>query len=72
MLNPPQLSEQPESFEYNNVRLPAIHKDSFKIMQRRFLLKDASPSYRMEQQHHFRVIKSADYEEQLAQMDLAI
>ncbi|AGU99054.1 hypothetical protein M892_28415 (plasmid) [Vibrio campbellii ATCC BAA-1116] len=41
-------------------------------MQRRFLLKDASPSYRMEQQHHFRVIKSADYEEQLAQMDLAI
>ncbi|WP_232584225.1 hypothetical protein [Photobacterium carnosum] len=71
--NPPQLSEQPESFEYNNIQLPAIHKNSFKIIQRRFVLKDArSPCYRMDQQHHFRVVKSEDYEEQIAQMDVTI
>lgn len=66
--SPPQLSEIGDSFEYSNVQLPPIHQGSFKILQRRFVLKDASPTYRMEQEHNFRVFKSADYEEQIAQI----
>ncbi|PSV47733.1 hypothetical protein C9J47_10655 [Photobacterium indicum] len=70
--SPPQLSEIEDSFEYSNVQLPPIHQDSFKILQRRFVLKDASPTYRMEQEHNFRVFKSADYEEQIAKMDMVM
>ncbi|ACJ29940.1 Conserved hypothetical protein [Shewanella piezotolerans WP3] len=70
LLRPPQLSEIEDSFEYSNVQLPAISQDSFKILQRRFVLKDVSPTYRMEQEHDFRVFKSADYEEQIAKVDM--
>ncbi|MEZ8358807.1 hypothetical protein AB6C40_00785 [Vibrio splendidus] len=69
---PPQLSEINDSFEYSNVRLPPISKDSYKIVQRRFVLKDASPTSRMEQEHNFRVFKSTDYDEKIAKMDMVI
>ncbi|HGF4929710.1 TPA: hypothetical protein ACF5BV_002423 [Vibrio parahaemolyticus] len=69
---PPQLSEINDSFEYSNVLLPPINEDSYKIVQRRFVLKDASPTSRMDQEHNFRVFKSKDYDVQIAKMDMVM
>ncbi|MFB1078297.1 hypothetical protein [Photobacterium damselae] len=69
---PPQLSEIRDSFEYSNVLLPPISKGSYNIVQRRFVLKDASPTSRMDQEHNFRVFKSTDYDEQIAKMDMVM
>ncbi|PSB80405.1 hypothetical protein C5F61_04290 [Photobacterium damselae subsp. damselae] len=72
MSKPPQLSEIRDSFEYSNVLLPPISKGSYNIVQRRFVLKDASPTSRMDQEHNFRVFKSTDYDEQIAKMDMVM
>ncbi|MEZ8290844.1 hypothetical protein [Vibrio sp. 10N.237.312.B06] len=69
---PPQLSECEESFEYSEVKLPYISDDSFKIMQRRFLLKQAGVLDRMNREHKFPLIKSDDYEEEAAKVDMAV
>lgn len=67
---PPQLSECEASFEYSEVRLPYISDDSFKIIQRRFLLKQAGVLDRMNRDHKFPLIKSHDYEEEAAKVDI--
>ena len=69
---PPQLSECEEAFEYSDVKLPYISADSFKIMQRRFLLKPAGMLERMNREHRFPLIKSDDYEEEVARMDMVV
>ncbi|USI30228.1 hypothetical protein ACD631_20875 (plasmid) [Alteromonas macleodii] len=67
---PPQLSEREESFEYSEVKLPYISADSFKIIQRRFLLKQAGKLDRMNRDHKFPLMKSDDYEEEAAKVDI--
>lgn len=70
--NPPQLSETAESFEYGNVFLPTIPNSNIKFFQRRLVLSNADIDYRMKQKHHFKVIKSQDYNEVIKRMDIVI
>ena len=67
---PPQLSECEASFEYSEVRLPYNSDDSFKIIQRRFLLKQDGMLDRMNREHKFPLIKSDDYDEESAKVDI--
>lgn len=69
---PPQLSECEGSFEYSEVKMPYISADSYKILQRRFLLKQAGVLDRMNREHKFPLIKSDDYEEEVAKIDIAM
>lgn len=62
---PPQLSESEESYEYNEIGFPYINKESYKLANSYLVLKQAEPLARMDRPHHFRVIKSDDFDEQV-------
>lgn len=66
---PPQLDKCKDAFEYSVVKLPPIHKDSVKILQRRLVLKDSDSIEHIEyieQNQRFKLIKSKDYGEHMA------
>ncbi|MBQ4840022.1 hypothetical protein [Pseudoalteromonas luteoviolacea] len=70
--NPPQLNENSNSFDYSNVYLPAIDKNSFKFMQRRLVLKETKPEDKINQEHNFKLCKSADFEKQIGDIGLLL
>lgn len=70
--NPPQLSESEESFEYNNIGFPYMTSYSYKISKSYLVLKQSEPLATMDREHHFPVIKSADFEAEAAQVKVAM
>lgn len=70
--HPPQINTSEDVFEYSEVKLPPMDKDSVKILQRRFVLKDSPPVELIEQNHRFRLIKSEDYEQHLSTINCFI
>ncbi len=58
--------------EVKDLFVEKIIKNKIKPPTRRFVLKDASPTSRMDQEHNFRVFKSTDYDEQIAKMDMVM
>ncbi|HGG8866790.1 MAG: hypothetical protein E6Y27_02910 [Enterobacter sp.] len=61
---PPQLNENIDSYEYNQIKIPIITNDSFKIEKSYLVLKQTGPLSVMDRNHLFPVIKSDDYETQ--------
>lgn len=70
--NPPQLNESKDAYEYNNIGFPHMMADSYKLSKSYLVLKETSPLSVMEREHHFPVIKSADYEAEAAQIKVAM
>ena len=65
--NPPQLNENSSSsFEYGDIKLPYINKDSYKIMKKRLVVNNKGPLAILDREHKFRVVKSDDYENEIA------
>jgi hypothetical protein len=60
---PPQLNECEESFNYSEIKIPYITTNSFKLVQRRFLLKQVGLLDKINKKHKFPLIISKDYEE---------
>ena len=67
--SPPQLSESRDSYEYYDWNFPFFNENSFKISKRYFVLKESEEHRRMNREHKFRVIKSADYDDEIANIN---
>jgi hypothetical protein len=70
--SPPQLSEDEESFEYNNIGFPYMSDDSYKLSKSYLVLKQSEPLERMKRKHHFPVIKSEDFEVEAVQIKVSM
>lgn len=70
--NPPQLSDPKDAYEYNDVGFPYITEDSYKLAKSYLILKESNPMSVMEQEHNFPVIKSDDYEAEIAQIKVVM
>ncbi|EPF5076761.1 TPA: hypothetical protein ROW14_003149 [Yersinia enterocolitica] len=69
---PPQLNANTKGYEYNEIGFPYMHKDSYKISKKYLLLKSGSLLALMDQEHSFPVIKSADYELEVKNINVNI
>jgi len=64
---PPQLNENSgSSFEYGDIKLPCINEDSFKIMKKRLVVRNKGPLAILDREHKFRLVKSDDYDSEVA------
>ncbi|PKF81480.1 hypothetical protein CW749_02235 [Vibrio sp. vnigr-6D03] len=64
--NPPQLNEDVDSFEYNVNKFPYMTEDSYKVIKKYLVLKQITPIDIIERDHHFRVVKSDDFDAEVA------
>ncbi|TBT68747.1 hypothetical protein CGI06_23060 [Vibrio parahaemolyticus] len=64
--NPPQLNEGADSFEYDENKFPYISTDSCKIIKSYLVFKQIAPKDIVERNHHFPVVKSADFDAEVA------
>ncbi|HEM8290996.1 hypothetical protein GKR71_00655 [Providencia sp. wls1922] len=70
--SPPQLNSNSKEYEYNEIQLPFINNNSFKITKKYLVLKSSSLLSPMEQEHMFPVIKSADYDMEASKINARI
>ncbi|HEM6889133.1 TPA: hypothetical protein U2I30_000525 [Providencia rettgeri] len=72
ILSPPQLHANTNNYEYNEIILPYINYDSYKISKKYLVSKPSSLLAPMEQEHSFQVIKSEDYEVEVKSINVSI
>ncbi|PSU36200.1 hypothetical protein [Photobacterium lutimaris] len=65
-LNPPQINEDADSFEYNENKFPYMTEDSYKVFKDYLVLKDIDPITILDREHDFPIIKSADFDVEVA------
>lgn len=70
--HPPQLNHAKEDFEYNEIKLPCICKNSFKISKVRLIQRTINHLEMMERDQHFSIEKSDDYKEEVAGITVTI
>lgn len=69
---PPQLNANTKDYEYNEIGLPYINNDSYKISKKYLLFKSGGLLAPMEQEHSFPVIKSADYDLEVETINVSL
>ncbi|MFA0194075.1 hypothetical protein AB4454_05010 [Vibrio artabrorum] len=70
--NPPQLNEDADCFEYNINKFPPMTEDSYKVIKNYLVLKQRLPREMLEREHHFPVVKSADFDAEFASVDVVM
>ena len=70
--NPTQLNEDADCFEYNVNKFPYMTEDSYKVIKNYLVLKQRSPIEMLEREHHFPVVKSDDFDAELASVDVVM
>ncbi|MGM7446895.1 hypothetical protein ACP7H9_00095 [Idiomarina sp. ST20R2A10] len=70
--NPPQLNGSEDCYEYNEIGFPYMTSDSFRLSKNYLVLKEKGPLAVMEREHHFQVIKSADYDFESSKIKIAM
>ena len=70
--NPPQLNEDADSFEYNENKFPYMTEDSYKLINSYLVLKQIPLIDIIERAHHFPVVKSDDFDTEVASVKVMI
>jgi len=69
---PPQVFENEKHFEYKEMSIPYINKDSYKIIFERFIPIDLSVKDRVEIEHYFPVEKIKNYDKAIKKVDYIV